>query len=81
MPQCFVIHPKPELPIYLPNQELENILSSFKMDKQFRMLKKRKEKAIQPFGELDETGRDKKQGYAVHADADMTVGVPDAASY
>ena len=50
------------------------------MDKQFQMLKKRKEKAIQPFGELDETGRDKKQGYAVHAAADMTGCVPDAAS-
>ena len=60
--------PPCQLDCLFSTQELENILSSFKMDKQFQTLKKRKEKQIQPFGELDETGRDKKQGYAAQPD-------------
>ncbi|CAJ1343880.1 unnamed protein product [Effrenium voratum] len=52
--------PPCQLDCLFSTQQLENILSSFKMDKQFQMLKKRKEKEIQPFGELDEKGRDKK---------------------
>lgn len=50
--------PKSELDCLFSTQQLELILSSFKMDSTFQKLRKRKERAIQPFGELDEHGRD-----------------------
>lgn len=51
--------PSSQLDCLFSTQQLENLLSSFKMDSQFQKLRKRKERQIQPFGELDEFGRDK----------------------
>ena len=64
------IVPKSELDILFSTQQLENILSSFKMDTQFQQLRKKKERAICPFTELDESGRDKQMGYDQNLDAE-----------
>ena len=40
------------------------------MDSQFQKLKKKKERQIKPFGELDEFGRDKISSPISHQDAE-----------
>lgn len=50
--------PVAELDCLFSTQELENILSSFKMGSEFQKLKGRKERKIKVFGKLDENGQD-----------------------
>eukprot|EP00415_Alexandrium_ostenfeldii_P001143 UN1143 len=47
-----------ELDSLFTTQELENILSSFKMASRFQRLRRKKEKKIKAFGELDDDGKD-----------------------
>ncbi|CAK8999566.1 unnamed protein product [Durusdinium trenchii] len=69
--------PKSELDCLFSTQELENILSSFKMDRQFQQLRRRKERKIHVFAELDETGRDKKMQYAKDEDGAEELDDPE----
>ena len=73
------IVPRSKLDGLFSTQQLENILSSFKMDTQFQKLRKRKERAIQPFGELDETGRDKISSHMKDEDAKSMLESEDGA--
>lgn len=59
--------PKSELDCLFSTQQLELILSSFKMDSTFQKLRKKKERAIQPFAKLDEHGRDVKMCHSEEA--------------
>lgn len=50
--------PQSKLASLFSPQELENILSSFKMGTKFRKLRNKKEREIQVWGELDDDGKD-----------------------
>eukprot|EP00392_Amoebophrya_sp_AT5.2_P007258 g7272.t1 len=65
--------PKAELDQLFSTQELENILSSFKMEARFTSLKKKKERRIPVFSRLDARGREIVEDNDVEMDEEDTV--------